>query len=159
MERQDFLPRTALPREDGLRDLPPTDRNPLESVPTPRMDLAPEGGCGCGCGDHDHDHGHDHDHDCGHNHDHDCGHDHSHDHGNNCGHRECYEGCGEGSWGLGEHPLAMVYAPCQDFRALYDPATALNRGTLFTELDLPLGGAEGMFTTVGCACRAERRKA
>ena len=66
-----------------------------------------------------------------------------------------YEGCSEGSWGLCEHPLAMVYAPCQYFRALYDPATALNRGTLFTELDLPFGG-EGSFTAEGCACR--RRK-
>lgn len=139
MERQDFLPRTALSGEDGLRDLPPAERDRPESVPTPRMDLAPEGGCGCGCGNCDHEQGH--------------------DHGHDCGHRECYEGCGEGSWGLGEHPLAMVYAPCQEFRALYDPATALNRGTLFTELDLPFGGAEGMFTTVGCAGRGERRRA
>ena len=71
-----------------------------------------------------------------------------------------HEGCGEGSWGLCEHPLAMVYAPCQYYRALYDPATALNRGTLFTELDLPFGG-EGSFTAEGCACRldrAERRR-
>ena len=68
-----------------------------------------------------------------------------------------FEGCGAGSWGLAEYPLAMVYAPCQIFRALYDPATALNRGTLFTELDLPLGG-EGGFTAEGCACRAERRR-
>lgn len=68
-----------------------------------------------------------------------------------------FEGCGAGSWGLAEYPLAMVYAPCQTFRALYDPATALNRGTLFTELDLPLGG-EGGFTAEGCACRLERRR-
>jgi hypothetical protein len=51
----------------------------------------------------------------------------------------------------------MVYAPCQQFRALYDTATALSRGTLFTELDLPLGGDCG-FTAMGCACRAERRR-
>lgn len=68
-----------------------------------------------------------------------------------------HEGCGEGSWGLTGHPLAMVYAPCQAFRALYDPMTALNRGTLFTELDLPLGGTEGSFTTIGCSCSTERR--
>ena len=76
-----------------------------------------------------------------------------------CGHNCCHghEGCGDGSWGLSEYPLAMVYAPCQSFRALYDTATALDRGTLFTELDLPLGG-EGGFTTEGCACRAERRR-
>jgi hypothetical protein len=55
--------------------------------------------------------------------------------------------------------MAMVYAPCQVFRALYDPATALHRGTLFTELDLPLGGMDGgAFVTEGCSCRAERRQ-
>ncbi len=65
-----------------------------------------------------------------------------------------YEGCCEGSWGLSEHPLAMVYAPCQYFRAMYDPCTALSRGTLFTELDLPLGGTDGgAFTTSGACCR------
>lgn len=67
-----------------------------------------------------------------------------------------YEGCGAGSWGLPEHPLAMVYAPCQIFRALYDTDTALMRGTLFTELDLPLGGEAG-FGTMGGSCRMERR--
>lgn len=139
MERQDFLPRAALPGDNGPRDLPPTDRILPDHTPTPHMDIAPEdrrseGGWreephapnGCGCGDTE-------------------------------GICVGYEGCGEGSWGLSGHPLAMVYAPCQAFRALYDPATALNRGTLFTELDLPFGGAEGAFTTVGCACRAERR--
>ncbi len=71
-----------------------------------------------------------------------------------------YEGCGPDSWGLSEYPLAMVYAPCQSFRALYDPATALSRGTLFTELDLPLGKKGG--GTCDCAftalasCRTER---
>ena len=67
-----------------------------------------------------------------------------------------YEGCGEGSWGISAHPLAMVYAPCQHYRALYDPATALSRGTLFTELDLPLGSIECGFSTEGCACRLDR---
>ncbi len=66
------------------------------------------------------------------------------------------EGCGEGSWGLSGYPLAMVYAPCQDFRALYDPATGLSRGTLFSELDLPLGGTEGgCFSLMGASCRAD----
>lgn len=59
-----------------------------------------------------------------------------------------YEGCGEDSWGLNDYPLAMVYAPCQSFRALYDPNTALARGTLFTELDLPLGDEKGAFCTL-----------
>ena len=76
-----------------------------------------------------------------------------------CGTDVCHghEGCGADSWGLTEYPLAMVYAPCQTFRALYDSPTALNRGTLFTELDLPLGG-DGGFTAEGCACRMERRR-
>ena len=104
------------------------DLPPTDSAPMPRMEFRPEDGCGCG--DHP---------------------------GDNEGICVGYEGCGEGSWGLTNHPLAMVYAPCQAFRALYDPDTALNRGTLFTELDLPFGGAEGAFTTVGCACRVERR--
>lgn len=67
-----------------------------------------------------------------------------------------YEGCGEDSWGLHEHPLAMVYAPCQSFRALYDPATALSRGTLFTELDLPLGEKTGGLCTENGAGRCRR---
>ncbi|MBO5110305.1 MAG: spore coat associated protein CotJA [Clostridia bacterium] len=37
----------------------------------------------------------------------------------------------------------MVYAPCQRFEGLYDPDTALLRGTLFSELDLPLEVIEG----------------
>ena len=36
-------------------------------------------------------------------------------------------------------PLAYAYVPMQSFRMLYDPAKALCRGTLFEELDLPLG--------------------
>ena len=48
--------------------------------------------------------------------------------------------CGEDSWGLNDYPLAMVYAPCQAFRNLYDTDTALTQGTLFSELYLPLGG-------------------
>ncbi len=63
-----------------------------------------------------------------------------------------YEGCAPGSWGLCDYPLAMVYAPCQQFRALYDAPTALNRGTLFSELDLPLGSADGGFTLTGASC-------
>ena len=134
---------------ESLRDLPPVFPSPM-----PRMDAAPQGGCGgCGSGGGQ-ERGHVHDgggHGC---------HDHSHGHEEGC-HRGCvgHEGCGADSWGLGEYPLAMVYAPCQVYRALYDPATALNRGTLFTELDLPLGGMDGgAFVTEGCSCRAERRR-
>ena len=45
------------------------------------------------------------------------------------------------SWGLHDHPLAMVYSPYQHFRDIYTPELALDRGTLFSELDLPFEGA------------------
>lgn len=38
--------------------------------------------------------------------------------------------------------LAMVYAPIQEWREIYDLTAALDRGTLFGELDLPLEVAE-----------------
>ena len=66
------------------------------------------------------------------------------DNGSSCG-------CGhQGGWGLNGYPLAMVYAPGQMFRGLYDPDTALAHGTLFSELNLPLevGYAHGG----GCGC-------
>ncbi len=98
----------------------------LGDTPRPRMDMAPEGSCGCesdgerpgmgGSGD------------------------------STCPPTppcQGHEGCPEGSWGLSGYPLAMVYAPCQYFRGVYDPATALKRGTLFEELDLPLEVALG----------------
>lgn len=47
---------------------------------------------------------------------------------------------GQTGWGLREYPLAMVYSPYQVFRELYSPDTALSRGTLFSELDLPFEG-------------------
>ena len=73
--------------------------------------------------------------------------------------RKCegYEGCGPDSWGLCEYPLAMVYAPCQTFRGLYDPNTALVHGTMFSELNLPLGRDGGGLTTSTCGCGRERR--
>ncbi len=66
-----------------------------------------------------------------------------------------YEGCGSESWGLTDYPLGMVYAPCQTFRALYDPETGLSRGTLFSELDLPLGASDG--GGFGTSCRMCRK--
>ena len=60
--------------------------------------------------------------------------------------------CGEHSWGLNGYPLAMVYAPCQAFRNLYDLDTALVRGTLFSELDLPIETAGGVGRNGGCGC-------
>lgn len=153
---------------ESARDLPP-----VLPFPMPRMEAVPHGGCHSGgdAGNSDchsggeHGHGHDGS-DCGchcHGHNHGeggCGGCHGQDREDGCG-KGCvgYEGCGADSWGLTEYPPAMVYAPCQSFRALYDPATALCRGTLFTELDLPLGGMNGgAFVTEGCSCRAERRR-
>lgn len=43
----------------------------------------------------------------------------------------------KGTWGLSGYPLASVYAPLQTFGELYDLETALKRGTVFSELDLP----------------------
>lgn len=34
--------------------------------------------------------------------------------------------------------LAMVYSPIQEWREIYDMTTALERGTIFRELDKPL---------------------
>ena len=66
------------------------------------------------------------------------------------------EGCGGGNnttapmprdgYGMGDcgcnncsrRQLAMVYAPMQCFRMLYNHSDALMRGTLFEELDKPL---------------------
>lgn len=38
-----------------------------------------------------------------------------------------------------ERPLAMVYAEKQSFKELYGAKEALRRGTLFKQLDFPLG--------------------
>ena len=39
--------------------------------------------------------------------------------------------------------LAMAYVPFQRFEKLYDGEKALERGTLFEELDLPFYGGKG----------------
>ena len=41
-------------------------------------------------------------------------------------------------WGLTNHPVAMVYSPCQPWNNVYKPEIALERGTVFKDLDLPL---------------------
>ena len=41
-------------------------------------------------------------------------------------------------WGLEGKALAMAYSPKQYWRKLYSPEDALERGTLFAELDKPL---------------------
>ena len=49
--------------------------------------------------------------------------------------------CGERkNWGVEGYPLASVYAPLQNFDKLYDEKTALKKGTVFSELDLPFMG-------------------
>lgn len=45
-----------------------------------------------------------------------------------------------GTFGRTHFPLAMVYTPVQSFDNLYDTKTALQKGTLFKELDLPFRG-------------------
>lgn len=53
--------------------------------------------------------------------------------------------CGDvvSGFGLSSHPLAMVYSPLQEFRDIYTPDVALERGTMFSELDLPFEGSKG----------------
>ena len=45
---------------------------------------------------------------------------------------------------LNNMPLAMAYVPMQKWRKLYEPEVALERGTLFQELDLPFIGEEAV---------------
>ena len=46
-----------------------------------------------------------------------------------------------GMGGTTGRPLAMVYAPRQEWQALYDNEVGHGRGTIFKELDFPfLGG-------------------
>lgn len=55
----------------------------------------------------------------------------------------------ENTYGKGTFPpnvarnpsLAMIYSPCQSFENLYDPSTALSRGTLFYDLEFPFEAA------------------
>lgn len=42
-------------------------------------------------------------------------------------------------------PLAMVYAPLQEWRGIYDCEKAICQGTLFAELDKPLEGRGGKY--------------
>lgn len=41
-------------------------------------------------------------------------------------------------------PLAMAYVPYQNWGEVYDDDTAIKRGTLFPDLDLPFGNGGGM---------------
>lgn len=56
-----------------------------------------------------------------------------------CGGNTAQGGCGMGGCAnASRRQLAMVYAPLQCFRMLYNHSDALMRGTLFEELDKPL---------------------
>lgn len=44
---------------------------------------------------------------------------------------------------LGELPLAMAYVPRQTWKTTYPVEEALERGTIFPELDLPFTGRRG----------------
>lgn len=48
------------------------------------------------------------------------------------------------TWGLAGYPVGMVFAPLQRFDNIYDLDTALARGTVFGELDLPFTCGEKM---------------
>lgn len=39
-------------------------------------------------------------------------------------------------------PIAMAYVPWQKWKSTYDPEKALERGTIFPELDLPFSGGD-----------------
>ena len=41
-------------------------------------------------------------------------------------------------------PLAIAYVPPQKWQTTYDPNVALERGTIFPELDIPFLGKEGI---------------
>lgn len=45
---------------------------------------------------------------------------------------------------LDELPLAMAYVPKQKWKKLYEPDVALERGTIFSELDLPFLGKQAI---------------
>ena len=44
---------------------------------------------------------------------------------------------------LNNFPIAMAYVPMQQWRKIYSNEVALDRGTIFEELDLPFMGRGG----------------
>ena len=59
----------------------------------------------------------------------------------NCG---CDNDCSRGRDMLYGVPLAMGYVPWQNFECTYEPAQALQAGTIFPELDKPFYGRRGL---------------
>ena len=56
----------------------------------------------------------------------------------------CEDDCSRGRDMLYGVPLAMGYVPWQNFECTYEPAQALQAGTIFPELDKPFYGRRGM---------------
>lgn len=56
----------------------------------------------------------------------------------------CDDDCSRGRDMLYGVPLAMGYVPWQNFECTYEPAQALQAGTIFPELDKPFYGRRGM---------------
>ena len=54
--------------------------------------------------------------------------------------------------GLSDFPLGMVYSPIQEWRNAYDVQTALERGTLFRDLDKPWEVAPPTIKKGGFCC-------
>lgn len=71
--------------------------------------------------------------------------------GESCACPDCDNGYRCGGHGLFGRPLAMVYSPVQEFCRLYELDKALEKGTLFSDLDLPLTAVQN--NTKGGCCR------
>jgi len=56
----------------------------------------------------------------------------------------CDDDCSRGRDMLYGVPLAMGYVPWQKFECTYEPAQALQAGTIFPELDKPFYGRRGV---------------
>ena len=56
----------------------------------------------------------------------------------------CEDECNRGRDMLYGVPLTMAYVPWQEFGCTYEPAQALQVGTIFPELDKPFFGRRGM---------------
>ena len=56
----------------------------------------------------------------------------------------CDDDCNRGRDMLYGMPLAMGYVPWQNFECTYEPAQALQVGTIFPELDKPFYGRRGV---------------
>ena len=113
--------RGTRPLRSGMPGTLPGGFSGRKSIPTAAMSNTGRSGCGCRNMQNTEQP--------------DCGCRNTRDTAPRCGSNGC--GTDEGGWGLHEHPLAMAYAPLQVWRNAYEPEMALERGTLFIELDKP----------------------